>query len=167
MEDNEGGANQQDILEDTGHGKNDSGSLANLRSWASQQHDKELSGHGLQIITYQEDNRHVQEEGHKGIRKQREKTDVVDVAHGHAGGLNKQGDHTVDYGARRSVVVQRHQRVHLEFGGAQHALDHDEAKSLKDDTAALVYIDGQSGECYSIGPTHKASTYTGIRSSQT
>jgi hypothetical protein len=88
--------------------------------------------------TYQEDDRHVEQEGNKGVGKEGEDADAVDVAHGHARDLNDQGDDAVDDSASRGVVVEGNERVHLELGGAQHALDHDEAQSLEDDTAALV-----------------------------
>lgn len=89
--------------------------------------------------TYQEDNRHVEQEGDKGVRKEREDADAVDVGHAHARHLNEQSDHTVDNSTSRGVVVEGDKRVHLELGGAQHALDHDETQSLEDDTTALVY----------------------------
>jgi hypothetical protein len=93
-------------------------------------------------VTYQEDNRHVQQEGNKSVGKECEDADAIDVAHGHAGRLNKHGDNTVDDSTSWGVVVERDQRVHLELGGAQHALDHDEAQSLENDTGALVCIGG-------------------------
>lgn len=90
--------------------------------------------------TYQEHDRHVQQERNKGVGQEREKTDAVDIAHGHTRNLNKHGDHTVDNGAGRSVIVQRDEGVHLELGGAQHTLNHDETESLENDTAALIYV---------------------------
>lgn len=89
--------------------------------------------------TYQEDHRHVEQEGNKGVRKKGEDADAVDIGHAHARGLNEQGDDAVDDGTSRGVVVEGNKGVHLELGRAQHALDHDETQSLEDDTAALVY----------------------------
>lgn len=89
--------------------------------------------------TYQEDHRHVEQEGNKGVGKEGEDADAVDVAHAHARNLNEQGDDAVDDGTSRGVVVEGNKGVHLELGGAQHALDHDETQSLEDDTTALVY----------------------------
>lgn len=62
----------------------------------------------------------------------------MNVTHGHAGRLDEESDNTVDQGAGGRVVIQRHEGVHLEFGRAQHALDHDQAEGLENDTAALV-----------------------------
>lgn len=89
--------------------------------------------------TNQEDHGDVEQEGNKGVRKEGEDADAVDIGHAHAGHLNEQGDHAVDDSTSWSVVVEGNKRVHLELGGAQHALDHDQTQSLKDDTTALVY----------------------------
>lgn len=98
-----------------------------------------MSEHRCRTVTYQEDHRYVEQEGNEGVRKEREDADAVDVAHGHAGNLNDQGDHAVDDSTSRGVVVKRNEGIHLELGGAQHALDHDETQSLENDTTALVY----------------------------
>lgn len=90
-------------------------------------------------FTYQEDHRDVEQEGDEGVGKEREDADAVDIGHAHARDLNKQGDHAVDDSTSRGVVVEGNEGVHLELGGAQHALDHDETQSLEDDTTALVY----------------------------
>lgn len=87
---------------------------------------------------YQEDHRNVQQECNKGIGQEREYADTVYVAHSHTWDLDDHGDHAVDNGAGRGVVIQGDKGVHLEFGGAQHALDHDETEGLENDTTALV-----------------------------
>lgn len=88
--------------------------------------------------TYQEDDRHVQQERNECVGQECEDANAVDVAHGHARNLNEHGDHAIDNSAGRRIVIQRDERVHLELGGAQHALDHDETEGLEDDTATLV-----------------------------
>lgn len=103
-------------------------------------------GAGVEKSTYQEDHRHVEQESDEGVRKECEDADAVDVGHAHAGDLNEQGDNAVDDSAGRGVVVEGNKRVHLELGGAQHTLDHNETQSLEDDTAALVYT-GNNTDC--------------------
>lgn len=114
-EDDEGGDDEEDVLEDTRHGEDNGRGLAD-----------------------EEDDGDVEQEGDKGVGKQGEDSDAVDVGHAHAGNLNEQGDDAVDDGTSRGVVVEGDKGVHLELGGAQHALDHDKTQCLEDDTAALV-----------------------------
>ena len=86
---------------------------------------------------YQEHNRDIEQEGNRGIGEQSEQTNAVHVSHGHSGQLGKKQNDTVDDGARRGVVVERDERVHLEVGAAEQALNHDQTDSLEDDTSAL------------------------------
>lgn len=88
--------------------------------------------------THQEDNGDVEQESDQGVAKERESADAVDIGHGQAGEFAEQTDNTVHDGAGRGVVVQRNKRVHLELGGAEQTLDHDEAHGLENDTAGLV-----------------------------
>lgn len=90
------------------------------------------------MTTYQEDDRDVEEECNEGVAKEREGTDTPNIGHGHARQLAEQADDAVHDGASGSVVVQRNEGVHLELGGAEQALDHDQANCLKGDTTGLV-----------------------------
>lgn len=88
-------------------------------------------------FSYQENDGSVQQEGNQSVGNQSHDTQTVDVVHGHAGQISEQSDNTVGNGTGRGVVVEGNQRVHLELGRAQKALDHDQTQSLEDDTEDL------------------------------
>lgn len=113
-ENDHGGNNEQDILQDTAHGQDDGRSLAD-----------------------QENDGNVQAESNEGVGNEGDDTDRVDIAHGQARTLPEDGDNTVDDSASRSVVVDGDERIHLELGTAEQALDHDKSDSLGDDTKDL------------------------------
>lgn len=89
-------------------------------------------------VTYQEDNRDVQQEGYAGVRKQGEVADLGDVIHSQARSLGEQEDDAVHESAGRGVVVKRDQGIHLELARAEQTLDHDETDGLEDDATNLV-----------------------------
>lgn len=88
-------------------------------------------------FTYQEDNRHIQQESNHSVGNQSPDTDVVDVGHGEVGDLEEQGSNTVHHSANRSEVVERDNGIHLVLGRAEKTLDHDQTGGLEDDTTNL------------------------------
>ena len=89
------------------------------------------------MCAYQENNRDVEEESHEGVHQKGEDAERPDVVHGHARNLDEQCDNAVDGRAGGGVVVDGDQGIHLELGGAQDALHHDEAQGFGDDTTNL------------------------------
>lgn len=89
--------------------------------------------------SYQENDRHVEQERDQGVHDEGRNSEVVDIAHRKTRQLNEEGDNAVGHGASGSKVVERHQRVHLEFGGAEEALHHDQTEGFENDTTDLDY----------------------------
>jgi hypothetical protein len=87
--------------------------------------------------TYQENNRDVETEGNHGVEQEGEVTDAVKVSPGHGWNLDNQGNDTVHDGTSGGEVVEGNQRVHLELGRREKALDHGQANGLEDDTGDL------------------------------
>lgn len=81
-EDHHGGANEKNVLQDTSHGQDDSGGLAN-----------------------QEHNRCVKQESDQGVGNKSHDTKRVNVVHSHTGKIGEKGDNAVGDGAGRGVVV--------------------------------------------------------------
>ena len=88
---------------------------------------------------HQEDNGDVKQERNHRISDQGPDTQAVDISHGHARGFSEESDNAVCHGACGRVVVQRDQRVHLEFSRAEETLDHDKTGGLEDDTTNLEH----------------------------
>lgn len=88
--------------------------------------------------TYQEHNRHVEQESAGTVEEEGEQANVVNIVHGHPGDLPEEGHHAVDEGAYGGEVVKGDQGVHLELGRAQEALHHGESEGLKGDASDLV-----------------------------
>lgn len=131
-EDSHGGENKEDILENTGHGEDYGGGFTDLQHY---QHCDFVIN--LTKGAHQENDGHVEQERNHRVSNQGPETQAVDISHGHARGFSEESDNAVCHGACGRVVVQRDQRVHLEFGRAEEALDHDEAKGFEDDTTDL------------------------------
>ena len=91
----------------------------------------------VQKIAYQKHHRSVQQESHQGVSNESHNTKRVDVVHGHAGDIGEEGHNAVGDGTGGGVVVERDKRVHLELGGAEETLDHDQTQGLEDDTGDL------------------------------
>ena len=106
---------------------------------------------------YQEHNGDVQQECYHGVGKQDAKANIVDVAHVHFGHFNDEGSDAVHDGANGCKVVQRHERIHLEFSGTEQALDQSQANGLKDDTAGLIEEAGQNKRDLTVGRNHDAN----------
>lgn len=87
--------------------------------------------------SYQKHNGGIQQESHQGIGNESHDTKRVNVVHSHTGDIGEKGNNAVGDGASGGIVVQRDKRVHLELGGAEKTLDHDQTESLEDDTANL------------------------------
>jgi hypothetical protein len=90
-----------------------------------------------QCATYQENDRDVEQESNRCVGQQSHKTDTVHISHGHLGKLGEEQDESVDDSASRGIVVEGDERVHLEIGTAEQALNHDQTDSLENDTSAL------------------------------
>ena len=101
------------------------------------------SKHNLGRKTHQKYYRHIEQERNTCVCQKGETTNSVDICHGHVGSLAKQADNAVHKSASRSVVVEGNEGVHLEFGGAEKSLDHNQSDSLKDDTTTLVQESSQ------------------------
>jgi hypothetical protein len=86
---------------------------------------------------YQEYNRNVQHESAHSVCKQSPESNVVKIAHGHLWDFPDKCYHKVHDGTNWREVVERHQWVHLEFGGAEKTLNHDNTDGLEDDTSDL------------------------------
>lgn len=108
------GSNKEDILEDTGHGQDDGGGLAD-----------------------QQNDGGVEKEGNERVGNESTDSETVDVTHGDAGKIGEEGDNAVGDSAGGGVVVERDQRVHLELGRAEQTLNHDETEGLEDNTGNL------------------------------
>jgi hypothetical protein len=114
LEEEHGGEDEEDVLEYTRKGQDEGRSLAN-----------------------QEHNRHVEHESNERVRKQGKTTNTVDVLHGELGELSEEQHKAVHASASWGVVVERDEGVHLELGGAQQALHHDQTDSLEGNAAGL------------------------------
>lgn len=88
-------------------------------------------------ITYQKNNRGVKKESNQRVGNESHDTKGVNIVHSHTGDIGEESNDAVGNGAGGGVVVQGDERVHLELGGAEQALDHDEAQGLEDDTSTL------------------------------
>lgn len=88
--------------------------------------------------TYQEHDRHVQEERNHGIDDQCQVSDLLHICQSHLWHLNEERSETVHDGASWGEVVERDQRVHLELSAAQQTLHHDETSSLENNSSNLV-----------------------------
>ena len=88
--------------------------------------------------TYQEDDGNVQSKRHGGVGEQSTNAKLVDVRHVQGGKLNHRGDDSVHDSTGGGKVVQRNQGIHLEFGGAEQSLDHDQTDRLEDGREELT-----------------------------
>jgi hypothetical protein len=133
-ENDHGGSDKEDVLEDTSHGQDDSRSLANLLmcQWRGY--------YPWDKTAYQQDNGSVKKESNQCVGNESTDTEAVDITHSKTGSLSEEGNNAVGDGAGRGVVVQRDQGVHLELGGAEQTLDHDKTEGLEDDTGNLDYM---------------------------
>lgn len=113
-EDDHGGSDKEDILEDTGHGQDNGGGLADQQNDGS-----------------------IEKESNERVGNESTDSETVDVTHGDAGKIGEEGDKAVGDSAGGGVVVEGDQGVHLELGGAEQTLDHNETESLEDDTGDL------------------------------
>ena len=102
-----------------------------------------VSRHSLGRKTHQKHHRHIEQECNSCVCQKSETTNSVDICHRHVGNLAKQADNAVHKSASRSVVVEGNEGVHLEFGGAEKSLDHNQSDSLKDDATTLVQESSQ------------------------
>lgn len=89
------------------------------------------------LCTYQENNRDVQGESDESVDEEGGVTDRLDLRPGHLGDLDDQAGDAVHDGAGGSEVVEGDERVHLELGGGEELLHHDEASGLESDTRKL------------------------------
>lgn len=90
--------------------------------------------------TYQKHHGNVQEEGDQSVRDEGHNTQRIDIVHSHARDFSEEHDDAVGNRTSRSKVVNGNQGVHLEFGGAEETLDHDQAQGLEDDTPDLDWV---------------------------
>jgi len=87
--------------------------------------------------TYQEDNRNVQRERDESVQQEDKVSNLLNVGPGHVGHLDEQADDSVHDSASRREVVKRDERVHLELGGREKLLDHDQTSGLESNTSKL------------------------------
>jgi len=83
---------------------------------------------------YQEDDGKIQHESNTGIHEKSDKTEVIDLVHGHVRNLHEKSDSSVHKSADRRKVVERNHRVHLELGRGEQAFNHGETSSFEHDT---------------------------------
>lgn len=88
-------------------------------------------------MTYQENNGDVQGECDHGVGKEWEIANVLNIGQGHLWNFDKESGDSVHDGASRSKVVERDERVHLELGRGQQALDHGKTDGLEHDSSNL------------------------------
>lgn len=87
--------------------------------------------------TYQEHNRDVQGERNESVEHENNVSDLLDIGPAHVGHLNEQADDSVHDGASGRKVVERDKRVHLELGGREELLHHDQTGGLECNTGKL------------------------------
>lgn len=87
--------------------------------------------------TYKQYGRNVQKKRYHGIGQKYHGAHVVNILQGQAGAFDENCEDGVGDGASRCVVVKRDERIHLEIGRTEEALDEDEAQRFSDDTANL------------------------------
>jgi hypothetical protein len=87
--------------------------------------------------TYQEHNGDVQGECNESVEHENDVSDLLDICPAHVGHLNEQADDSVHDSASGSKVVERHKRVHLELGGREELLHHDQTGGLECNTGKL------------------------------
>jgi len=88
----------------------------------------------LSSSTYEHDDRDVEEESNGSVDEESEETNVVDLVHAELGALDDNGSNTVHDSATGSVVIERDNRVHLEFTAGEETLNHGKTSGLADDT---------------------------------
>lgn len=135
MEEHDGCEDEEDVLEDTGHGKDHGGGFANLGGERSQVSATVQAS--IEDCTYQKHHGNVQEEGDQSVSDEGHNTQRIDVVHSHAREFSEEHDDAVGNRASRGKVVDGNQGVHFEFGRAEETLDHDQAQRLEDDTTDL------------------------------
>jgi hypothetical protein len=89
------------------------------------------------VQTYQEHNRNVQGERNESVEHENDVSDLLDIGPAHVGHLNEQADDSVHDSASGCKVVERDERVHLELGGREELLHHDQAGGLECNTGKL------------------------------
>lgn len=87
--------------------------------------------------TYQEHNRDVQGERNESVEHENNVSDLLDIGPAHVGHLNEQAHDSVHDSASGRKVVERDERVHLELGGREELLHHDQTGSLECNTGKL------------------------------
>jgi hypothetical protein len=97
----------------------------------------ELVEKKVEGISYQKNNRGIKKESNQRVGNESHDTKRVNIVHSHAGDIGEESNDAVGDSAGGSVVVQGDEGVHLELGGAEQALDHDETQSLEDDATTL------------------------------
>jgi hypothetical protein len=90
--------------------------------------------------TNQEHDSNVQSKSDRRIGNEVPHSNAVDVMHGHLWNFKEQGSDTVHNETCGSEVVKRHEGVHLELGGAEKSLNHDQTDRLEDSSKDLVYL---------------------------
>lgn len=91
----------------------------------------------VQKQTYQEDDGNVQSERNEGVQNEHDVSNLLNIAPSHVGHLNEQAHNSVHDSASGCEVVERDKRVHLELGGREKLLDHNETSGLEGDTSKL------------------------------
>lgn len=89
-------------------------------------------------MAYQEDDSNVEPESNGGVKEQSTHAELVDVRHVQRGELDNRSDDGVHDGASRCEVVEGNQGVHLEFGRAEQALNHNQTDRLEDGREELA-----------------------------
>lgn len=87
--------------------------------------------------TYQEHNGDVQGERNESVENENNVSDLLDIGPAHVGHLDEQAHDSVHDSASGRKVVERHKRVHLELGGREKLLHHDQAGGLECNTGKL------------------------------
>lgn len=94
----------------------------------------ETAGEG----THQEHNGNVQSKSDRSIGNEVPHSNAPDVIHSHLGNFKEQGGDTVHDETCGSKVVERYKGVHLELGGAEKSLNHDQTDGLENGSKDLV-----------------------------
>lgn len=105
-------------------------------------------------LAYQENDRDIQQECNHGVHQQGNVADVCYVLKSHAGNLSEERDQAVHDGASWGKVVEGDERVHLELGGGEQALNHDQTRSLEYNSSQLVEETNEDKLQLAVGCNH-------------
>lgn len=89
----------------------------------------------IDSLTYQEYHGDIQHESDQSVDDEREYTNVENIPKCHVGHFDEKCDYSIHKGARRSEVIKRDQRIHLELSGAQESLHQRQTNGFEGDAS--------------------------------